>query len=325
MARPSNPQRQSVGKLSDDTTSPVLQNSSGLEHTQYPNRWVRFRKEYVRDAASEFLGTMMLVLFGSSSGCQVVLSSFTAVASSPKGDTLTVPFGYAVGISLGIWVASGSGGHINPAVTLAMAVFRGFPWKKVPVYWLAQTAGGCFGALVAYSNYMHAISIVDPDKTRLTASIFAGYALDYLPAAACFFSEFLGTALLVMTLLAALDKYSGAPPAGLVPLVFFILFLGEGMALGMETAFALNPARDFGPRIALSMLGYSRHVVWNYRSQYWLWTGILAPLSGGVVGALVYDVFLYIGSDSIVNKPTQGARQYIPSERSQPAPSTEAV
>jgi len=269
----------------------------------------------VRDAASEFLGTMMLVLFGSASGCQVVLSSNTAVASSPKGDALTVAFGYAVGISLGIWIAGGSGGHINPAVTLAMAVFRGFPWKKVPVYWLAQTAGGCFGALVAYSNYMHAIHIVDPDKTRLTASIFATYALDYMPAAACFFSEFLGTAILVMVLLAVLDKHNGPPPSGLVPLVLFILLLGEGVALGMETAFGLNPARDLGPRIALAMLGYNRHVLWNYRSQYWLWTGILAPLSGGLVGAFVYDALLYIGSDSIFNRPSQAVRNLLASDR----------
>lgn len=142
-----------------------------------------------------------------------------------------------------------------------MAVFRGFPWKKVPIYVLSQTAGGCFGALLVYSNYMHAISIVDPHKTRLTASIFATYSLDYMPSgtnplvfgfswiegsairlsAACFFSEFLGTAILLMVLLAALDKHNGPPPAGLVPFVLFILLLGEGAALGMETAFGLNP------------------------------------------------------------------------------------
>ena len=128
------------------------------------------------------------------------------------------------------------------------------------------------GGLIVYANYFHAIKIVDPDLTRTTASLFATYASDYLPggtyvpcssyhktfskahitlfsirphftAAACFFSEFLGTAILLIGLLAATDKANGPPPAGLVPLVLLIIFLGEGTALGMQTAFALNPVR----------------------------------------------------------------------------------
>jgi len=146
---------------------------------------------------------------------------------------------------------------------------------------------------------MHAIHIVDPGKTRLTASFFAIYAQDYLPSAACFFSEFLGAALLVMVLFAVLDKNNGPPPSGLVPLVLFILFIGLGACLGMDTAFGVNPARDLGPRIALSMLGYSRTVIWNYRSQFWLWSGIIAPILGGISGGALYDAFLYTGDDSI--------------------------
>ena len=128
-----------------------------------------------------------------------------------------------------------------------------------------------------------------------------------------------------MVLFAVLDKRNGPPPAGLVPLVLFILFIGLGACLGMNTAFGVNPvsaislfvtkvryvmacadplpfqlkARDLGPRIALSMLGYSSSVVWNYRSQFWLWTGILAPILGALCGGAFYDWFLYTGDDSI--------------------------
>ncbi len=217
----------------------------------------------------------------------------------------------------------------------------------MPLYILSQVLGAMFGTLIAWGNYMHAIKLVDPHKTRLTASFFAIYAQDYLPSgrsftcgltlkegssntsfvAACFFSEFLGAALLVLVIFAVLDRNNGPPPPGLVPLVLFILFIGLGACLGMNTAFGVNPvstphlishqlntedchviflypqngqkARDFGPRIALSMLGYSRSVVWNYRSQFWIWTGIIAPICGALSGGALYDAFLYTGDDSI--------------------------
>jgi aquaglyceroporin related protein len=242
---------------------------------------------------------MLIIVFGSSSVCQVVLSGFPQVSASPKGGYISIPLGYAAGISLGVWVASGSGGHINPAITLALACLRRFPWKKVPLYILSQVLGGMVGTLISYGNYMHAIKMVDPDKTRLSASFFALYAQDYLPTVACFFSEFLGAALLLMVLLAILDKRSGPPPPGLVPLVLFIFVLGLGICLGMNTSFGVNPARDFGPRIALSILGYSPSVIWNYRSQFWLWTGIIAPIFGAISGGAIYDAFLYTGEDSI--------------------------
>jgi len=302
--------KQSFGEL----PSPVAElTSQPARHPSGPGgTWATLRREYLREAASEFLGTFLLVLFGSSSGCQVVLSSFPQVSASPKGEYLSVAFGYAVGISLGVWVASSSGGHINPAVTLSFAFLRRFPWKNVPLYILAQVLGGMVATLVAWGNYMHAINLVDPDKTRLTASFFAIYAQDYLPASACFFSEYLGTALLVMVLFAVLDKRNGPPPAGLVPLVLFILFIGLGACLGMDTAFGVNPARDFGPRIALSMLGYSPSVIWNYRSQFWLWTGIIAPILGGVSAGAFYDAFLYTGDDSIFSTTYKNDNEDVP-------------
>ncbi|CAE7079743.1 unnamed protein product [Rhizoctonia solani] len=232
----------------------------------------------IREPAAEFLGTMILIIFGTGVNCQVVLSGNTAVSASPKGEYLSISFGWAIGTALGVWVSGGiSGGHINPAVTLAQAIFRGFSWKKVPSYILAQVLGACAGAGLVYANYHRALDLYEGGlgvrTVPGTASLFTTFAMDYLSNAQCFFSEVLGTAVLLLVVLAATDKRNGPPPNGLVPLVLFILILGEGACLGMQTAYALNPARDLGPRLMCWMAGYGRQV-WNYRSQYWLYTPI---------------------------------------------------
>lgn len=150
--------------------------------------------------------SFILVSFGAGVDCQVVLSANTGVATSQKGSYLSISFGWAIGTAIGVWVAGASGGHINPVVrnpcfparsrrwltlvmilqvTLIQAIFRGFPWRKVPIYIMSQLCGACLGGLLVYSNYMHAIAIVDPGKTQATASLFTTYALDYMPSGSC--------------------------------------------------------------------------------------------------------------------------------------------
>jgi aquaglyceroporin related protein len=253
---------------------------------------------------AEFFGVMILIIFGVGATGQVVLSSSVAVTASPKGDYLSLNLGYAIGIALGAWVSGGiSGGHINPAVTLALAVFRKFPWKKVPAFIFAQVMGGLCGAAMVYANYFHAIDLFEGGRgirtVPGTASIFSTYALPYMTSVSCFFSEFLATAMLLMVLLAVTDKANGCPPPGLVPLVLFFTILGIGAALGMETGFAVNPARDFGPRLFTAMV-YGREV-FNFRHQYWLWCPIIAPICGALAGTLAYDAFLFTGPESIIN------------------------
>jgi len=277
----------------------------------HPNWWWKYR-QLVREPAAEFLGVMILIIFGTGVDCQVVLSTNPGVAASPKGDYLSISFGWAIGTAMGVWISAGiSGGHINPAVTLVMATWRGFPWKKVPAYIFAQLMGGIVGAAIIYANYFHAIDIYEGGRgtrTLKTASLFSTYALDYMTNVSCFFSEFLATAVLVIVVLATTDNRNSPPPQGLLPLVLFILILGIGACLGMETAYAINPARDLGPRLLTSMVGYGK-AVYTFRSQYWLWCPIIAPFIGSQVGAVVYDAFLYNGEDSPFNKPDAAARK----------------
>ncbi|KAH9980303.1 putative aquaporin 3 [Lactifluus volemus] len=254
------------------------------------------------------LGTMMLTLVGNATNCQVVLSSNSGVDSSQKGDYLSLGSdGLAVCVSLGAWIAGGvSGGHINPVVTICMAIFRDFPWRKVPGYVLGQLIGAWAGALLVFANYSHAIDIVEGGKGKRslkTGSLFGTYALDYMPAANCFFDEFLGTFILLLVVFAITNKRNAPPPRGLIPLVLFITILGISVGFGMQTGFAINPARDLGPRIMTAMVGYGSEV-FTYRGQYWLWSPILGSVCGGLCGGLVatclYDTLTYVDPKSPV-------------------------
>jgi aquaglyceroporin related protein len=281
-------------------------------YTRYPNRWAKIR-EIIREPAAEMLGTMILTLLGCAGNCQVNLSANTGVAPSPKGEYLSQVFSWACSLSLGIWVAGGvTKGHVNPVVTVCLAIFRGFPWRKVPGYLLGQLIGAWLGAILVFGNYFHAINIVEGgngERTLKTASLFSTYALDYMPSANCFFDEFLGTFVLLLVIFAVTDKRSGTP-AGFVPLIVFITIIGIGTSLGMQTGFALNPARDLGPRIMTAMVGYGRQV-FNYRSQYWIWSPILGSFCGGIAACFLYDVLIYLGPESPINTPNEEARRHI--------------
>jgi aquaglyceroporin related protein len=285
-------------------------------YTRYPNNWAKIR-ELIREPAAEMLGTMILTLFGTAGNCQVVLSANTGVASSPQGDYLSLAIGWACGVGLGAWVCGGiSGGHVNPVITVCSAIFRGFPWRKVPGYVLGQLIGAWAGAIIVFGNYFHAIDIVEGKgiRTLKTGSLFGTFALEYMPSANCFFDEFIGAFILLLVVFAVTDKRN-ATPAGLVPLIVFITILGIGTCFGMQTGFAINPARDLGPRIMTAMVGYGRQV-FNYRSQYWIWSPILGSFCGGLVACFLYDVLVYLGPESPMNTPNEAARRHIANNKS---------
>ncbi|KAJ7594245.1 putative aquaporin 4 [Mycena floridula] len=266
-----------------------------LVHT----RWWRYR-QMLREPVAEFTGVMLLIIFGAGVDCQVTLSSIPTVASSQRGGYLSINLGWAVGAAIGVWVSGGiSGGHLNPAITLALATWRGFPWKKVPAYMFAQLMGGVVGAALVYGNYFHAIDLFEGRgvRTLKTASLFSTYALDYMTNVSAFFSEMLATAVLLIAVLAITDRHNSPPPNGLLPLVLFLLLLGIGTSLGMETGYAINPARDAGPRLLTAMVGYGSQV-FTFRNHYWLWCPVIAPFIGAQIGTIFYDAFLYNGDDN---------------------------
>ncbi|KLO09185.1 aquaporin [Schizopora paradoxa] len=263
----------------------------------YPHRFSRFLdRDTLQQPVAEFFGTMILVMFGCAGNAQGNLFN------SSRG-YMDVAFGWGAGLALGVWVAGGvSGGHLNPAVTISQAVFRGFPWGQAFLYMLMQLLGAIVGAALVYANYYHAINAFEGGSgvrtVPGTAQLFGTYASPVINDSGAFFEEFLGTFLLMFVLLAVSDKRSGTPSPGMVPIALFFVLFAIGIAFGGQTGFAVNPARDLGPRILTAMAGYGREV-FNFRRQYWLWACIIAPITGALLATLIYDTFLFTGFATI--------------------------
>lgn len=252
----------------------------------------------------------MILLFGAGVECQVNLhyKSTTSDRDALYGDYLQARLTWAVGVAVATWIAGGvSGGHSNPTVTIALAIFRGFPYRKIPGFIISQVAGATCASLCVYANYVHSISRYEGGEhirtvvgAHATAPLFFTMPSAGLPYGSAFFTEFLASATLVCIVLALSDKGNLPPPIGTQPFAMFLVILGIGAALGVNTGYAMNGARDTGPRIALWLVGYGSEV-WTHDSYYWVWAPWLAASLGGVAGACVYDAFIYNGRDSPFN------------------------
>lgn len=243
--------------------------------------------ELAGELIAEFAGTMVLILFGVGVVAQVVAAGI--------GDHNSIAWAWGIGVALGVYVAGRiTGAHLNPAVTLAFATFRGFPWAKVLPYSLAQTVGAFAGALLVRWNYTEVLNKVDPGHTLKTQTVFSTLPGNgTLPVSAWggFRDQIIGTAILMFVLYALSDSHNLAPSANLSPVVIGLLIVGIGMAWGADAGYAINPARDFGPRLASYLTGYSG----AWRDQYgdlYFWVPIVGPLLGGLAGAGLYQLMI---------------------------------
>ena len=244
-----------------------------------------------REAAAEFLGTFTLIVFGTAVVAQVVLSGRTA------GQYLSINMGWGLAVMMGVYVAGGvSGAHINPAVTLALAVHRRFPWAKVAPYCLAQLAGAFAASVVVYVTYHDALGAFDGGVRQIfgeqgTAGIWATYPQEFLdPFPGGLIDQVVGTALLVGLLFALTDRRNVAPPAYLTPVLVGALVLLIGMTFGYNSGYAINPARDLGPRLFTAVAGWGGGV-FRARGGWW-WVPIVGPCLGGILGGGVYDLLV---------------------------------
>jgi glycerol uptake facilitator protein len=236
---------------------------------------------------AEFLGTFVLIMLGTGVVAMVVLFPTTTPGEVIHGGFTNITLGWGLGVTMGIYVAGKiSGAHLNPAVTLALAIFRGFPWKKVLPYSIAQVAGAFVAAALVYRNYLPAFHRVDPRLER-TAGIFTTFpAFPSLPQAG-FLDQVIGTALLLLFIFAITDEFNMPPGANLTPLMIGLVVVAIGMSFGAMHGYAINPARDFGPRLFTVLAGFSNNGITD-GNRVW-WVPVLAPLIGGVLGAAVYD------------------------------------
>jgi len=241
--------------------------------------------------AAEFLGTFVLIVFGCASVAQVLLSSRTC------GEYLSINLGWALGVTLGVYVAGGvSGAHLNPAVTVALAVLRRFPWGKVVPYCLAQLVGAFVASAVVYVTYLDALNHFDGGMRQVlgaqgTAGIWATYPQPFLsPLPGGLIDQIVGTALLLLCIFALTDTRNCAPAANLAPLLIGMVVLAIGMTFGYNSGYAINPARDLGPRLFTFLAGWGIEVFRAGNS--WWWVPIVGPLVGGVLGGWVYDLLI---------------------------------
>jgi glycerol uptake facilitator protein len=235
----------------------------------------------VGELIAEFLGTLVLLAFGEGVVAMDVLLH--------KGGYVNITLGWGLGVMLGIFIAGRiSGAHLNPAVTLALAVFRDFPWRKVLPYSLVQVAGAFAGAALVCCNYWPAFQDVDPGLTR-TASIFTTFPA--FPDAGWGFSlldQVIGTALLVGLIFAITDPKNQPIAPGLQPVLVGLVVVAIGMSWGGMHGYAINPARDFGPRLFTLIAGFDNT---GFGTPA-LWVPVVGPLLGGLVGASIYDRLL---------------------------------
>lgn len=244
-----------------------------------------------REVAAEFLGTFILIVFGVGVVAQVVLSGGTS------GQYLSINIAWGLAVAMGCYVAGGvSGAHLNPAVTLALAVHRRFPATKVVPYIAAQIAGAFVASGVVFVTYREAFTAFDGGLRQIagaqgTAGIFATYPQPFLSTfPGGFIDQVVGTALLVLVIFGITDRRNAPPPGNLTPVVVGLLVVLIGATFGYNAGYAINPARDFGPRLFTAIAGWGSGVF--SAGNGWWWVPVVAPCVGGVIGGAVYDLFV---------------------------------
>jgi glycerol uptake facilitator protein len=248
------------------------------------------RHGLLAEVVAEFIGTMVLLAFGGGVVAMVVLFGSGVPGEVVSGGWTNITLGWGLAVTFGVYLSIRiSGGHLNPAVTLALAVFRGFPWRKVIPYCLAQVAGAFAGSALVFFNYREAIARFDPGLEK-TAGIFTTFpAFPDVPAAG-FFDQVIGTALLLLLIFAIGDERNLPPQANLAPLVVGLIVVAIGVSFGKLHGYAINPARDFGPRLLTVLVGYKNNGL-TAGSSVW-WVPIAGPLAGGLIGAGLWDLVL---------------------------------
>src|SRR3989440_7214472 len=214
------------------------------------------------ETIGEFFGTMVLILFGD--GCVATFALYTNLnGPTPFANEWIVIFlGWGLAVIFGIYVAGAiSGAHINPAVTLALASRGKFPWNKVLPYWGAQVLGAFVAAAILYFVYQGALvnAAGSGDFGKAVGGVFYTSPKPFVGLFGAFMDEFVGTALLVGLIFAIVDGRNQPVQANLNPLIIGFLIVAIGASFGLNTGYAINPARDFGPRLWVFLVSGSSY------------------------------------------------------------------
>jgi glycerol uptake facilitator protein len=237
---------------------------------------------------AELFGTTILIVLGDGVVANVVLQR----TKGNNSGWIVITAGWALGVTIAVYCVNAiSGAHLNPAVTVALATTGAFPWAKVPMYIVAQIAGGFLGGVIVWLAYMPHFKVTPEPESKL--AVFSTTPAIREPGHNLL-SEIIGGFALVLALLGVLSPANFVPGSDLTrgfgPVLVGVIVMAIGLSLGGPTGYAINPARDLGPRIAHAVLpipgkGSSD---WGYS-----WIPIVGPTIGGVLGAIVYH-FVWI-------------------------------
>jgi glycerol uptake facilitator protein len=240
----------------------------------------------------ELIGTMVLILLGDGVVANVVFG--TRLFGLPDvgfiaGDWNTIAWGWGMAVAIAVYVAGGlSGAHINPAVTIAGVVRRGLKVSDAVAYILGQMVGAFIGAFLVWAMHWGDFAASGYANVFYTAPASANYGVIN-----AYVSEIIGTAMLLLGIYGLVDADNLSPQSNMVPFMVGILVLAIGLSLGKPTGYAINPARDLGPRIFASFLPGGAADAWSTPAGWstpYFHVPIIGPIIGGIIGATLYDV-----------------------------------
>ncbi|KAK5789646.1 hypothetical protein VI817_008769 [Penicillium citrinum] len=234
---------------------------------EFLNTWVKIR-HHMKEPFAEWLATTVAIFIGSTGTLAV------STGGTQAGNRLSQNWSWGLGSMIGIYIAGGvSGAHLNPGISIALWIFRGFPGRRCCYYIIAQILGAITAAGLAYCLYRDDIIALAPTASAGTSGLgFYTEPQSHISSATAFFTEFVADAILLCVLFALGDD-GNAPPGAV---------------------------RDFGPRLVALMAGYGGSTFTNH-SGWWFWGCWVATIGGCLAGACIYDVFVFIGGESPVN------------------------
>ncbi|PYH89958.1 MIP transporter [Aspergillus ellipticus CBS 707.79] len=279
-----------------DDLHPLVQELVEDEVHNNHTTWSVIRTHH-REALAEALGVFVQLFVG--------FSADLAGTFGNSAGTYSIAADWAWGFATmaAIYVCGGvSGAHLNPAITIMLWFYRGFPKRLMPEYFAAQFLGAFIAALAAYGVYYESIHhfLQSNATTDIVTSFVTSQRESWIGVGTAFFNEFMGTAVLTIIILALGDDQNAPPGAGMNSFIIGLVIMLLCMTFGYQTGAALNPSRDFGPRLALLALGYGRALFTN---PYWFYGPFVGAISGAFGGGFLYDFFIFTGGESPVNYP----------------------
>ena len=228
---------------------------------------------------AEFIGTAMLIVLGNGVVANVVLHKTYGNA----GGWIVITFGWAIAVFVGVFItANVSGAHLNPAVTLALATVGKFDWDKVPMYIVAQIFGGMLGSVIVWVMYRRHFEVTPNPEAKL-AVFCTSPAIPH--KFHNFLSEFIATFIFILGALYIVSSKNSLGALDALPVA--LLVLGIGLSLGGTSGYAINPARDFGPRLMHAILPMKDKGGSNWRYS---WVPVAGPVAGALLAAMVYKI-----------------------------------